>query len=79
MGLILTQGNTLPTMGLSKSVLRERIYSAALDYFTVAPQHPVQKHPALREDILAMAKFFTSMVSDRRWLTKNDSNLGKGR
>ena len=62
--------------GLSKTVLRERIYANALDYFAVPPQHPVQKQQAVRDDILTLAEFFKAMYHDRRHYMKDPEVIG---
>ncbi|KAI5696349.1 hypothetical protein M8J75_011820 [Diaphorina citri] len=66
-GLSLLQGDVLPR-SLSKNVLRERIYCACLDVFTVAPQCPTQRGSELRDDITALVKFFQTMHSDKKYL-----------
>ncbi|XP_013387820.1 phosphatidylinositol 4-kinase alpha-like [Lingula anatina] len=66
-GLSLVQGDIMPSSH-SKGVLRERIYAATLDYFSVAPRWPTQQGSDLRDDILALVKYWTSMHSDRKYL-----------
>ena len=66
LGLSLLQCRLTPSHGLSKTVLRERIYASALDYFSAPPQHPVQRQQALRDDILVLADFFRHMYNDRK-------------
>uniref|UniRef100_A0A8D8UEF4 1-phosphatidylinositol 4-kinase n=1 Tax=Cacopsylla melanoneura TaxID=428564 RepID=A0A8D8UEF4_9HEMI len=66
-GLSLLQGDILPR-SLSKNVLRERIYCACLDVFTVMPQCPTQRGSELRDDITALVRFFQTMHSDKKYL-----------
>ncbi len=70
-GLSLLQGDILANT-MCKSVLRERVYAATLDYFSVAPTHPTQKGTHLREDIIALVKFWQSMHSDKKYLRSTD-------
>ncbi|KAK2176702.1 hypothetical protein NP493_644g02033 [Ridgeia piscesae] len=67
MGMSLLQGDVLPNT-TAKSVLRERIYSTTLDYFSVAPMCPTQKGADLCDDIMALIKFWHSMHSDKKYL-----------
>ncbi|UYV78927.1 PI4KA [Cordylochernes scorpioides] len=69
-GLSLLQGDILPRT-ISKGVLRERIYSAALDFFCGSPMCPTQKGAALREDILSVVKFWQSLYTDKKYLKAN--------
>ncbi|XP_065840787.1 phosphatidylinositol 4-kinase alpha-like [Oscarella lobularis] len=66
-GVNAVQSDTLPS-SLSRAVLRERIYSTALDYFSVAPRWPVYESHALREDILVIMKFWHSMAAEKKYL-----------
>ena len=53
---------------VSKSVLRERIYSAAIDNFCIPQMFPVQKGSQLREDIISMIKFWQLLHIDKKYL-----------
>ncbi|XP_041457096.1 phosphatidylinositol 4-kinase alpha-like [Lytechinus variegatus] len=67
MGLSLLQGDILPS-STGKNVLRERIYSAAFDFFSVAPVCPTQSVSELREDISILIKFFHAMIAEKKYL-----------
>lgn len=66
-GLSLVQGDTLIN-SVSKFVLRERIYSAAIDYFCGPQICPSQRGPELREDIASLIKFWQSLLADKKYL-----------
>ena len=56
---------------MAKSVLREKIYAATLDYFSVAPMCPVNKGAELRDDIIVLVQFWKGMHSDKKYLRSN--------
>ena len=66
-GLSLVQGDAL-SPSISKSVLRERIYSAAVDNFCGPQMCPVQRGSELREDIISMVKFWQALHVDKKYL-----------
>ncbi|XP_052714253.1 phosphatidylinositol 4-kinase alpha-like isoform X6 [Crassostrea angulata] len=68
MGLQLLQGSYLPNT-TSKSVLRERVYAAALDYFAGPLMYPSQRGSDLREDINTMVKFWRLLFTDKKYIT----------
>ncbi|CAH2052445.1 unnamed protein product, partial [Iphiclides podalirius] len=70
-GLSLLQGDTLPR-SLARNVLRERVYSACLDYFCRGLQCPAKSAGALREDIMALIRFWQLMHSDKKYLKCSD-------
>ncbi|XP_074644001.1 phosphatidylinositol 4-kinase alpha-like [Tubulanus polymorphus] len=76
MGLSLLQGDILANT-TSKSVLRERIYAATLDYFSAYPCYPTQKGAELRDDITCLVKFWQNMHSDKKYLRTNIINVGE--
>lgn len=75
MGLSLLQTDGL-FHGTVKSVLRERIYASAYEYFSNRPSYPTQKGSILREDILSLVKFFQIIHSDKKYLKTSDFVLG---
>eukprot|EP00106_Octopus_bimaculoides_P007153 XP_014774595.1 PREDICTED: phosphatidylinositol 4-kinase alpha-like isoform X3 [Octopus bimaculoides] len=70
MGLSLLQGVLLPN-NLSRSVLRERVYAATLDYFCGPVICPTQRGSELREDIISLIKFWKLMHADKKYLKSN--------
>ncbi|XP_072934257.1 phosphatidylinositol 4-kinase alpha [Epargyreus clarus] len=70
-GLSLLQGDILPR-SLARNILRERVYSACLDYFCRGPQSPARSCGALREHIIALIKFWQLMHSDKKYLKTSD-------
>ncbi|KAK3083088.1 hypothetical protein FSP39_013642 [Pinctada imbricata] len=75
MGLSLLQGDFLINT-ISKSVLRERVYAAALDFFSGPVIYPSQRGPDLREDINTMIKFWKMMHADKKYITANTVPFG---
>lgn len=65
--LNLVQGDIL-LKTISKSVLRERIYSAALDYFCSPQMIPIQRGDRLKEDTQKIIKFWQCLHSDKKYL-----------
>lgn len=51
-------------------LIRQRVYSAAFHYFTIAPQGPTQPAEALKEDINQLAKFFKHLKNDKYYMVK---------
>ncbi|ALC49915.1 PI4KIIIalpha [Drosophila busckii] len=70
-GLSLLQGNTIPK-SLARNILRERIYSNALDYFCGPPTCPNQSREQLLEDILILLKFWQTMRSEKKHLVTSE-------
>ncbi|XP_073835112.1 phosphatidylinositol 4-kinase III alpha isoform X2 [Musca autumnalis] len=70
-GLSLLQGNTVPK-SLARNILRERIYSNALDYFSGPPTCPNQNKEQLLEDILILLKFWQTMRSEKKHLVTSE-------
>uniref|UniRef100_F1KPV3 1-phosphatidylinositol 4-kinase n=1 Tax=Ascaris suum TaxID=6253 RepID=F1KPV3_ASCSU len=78
--LSMIQGDSISSR-LSKNVLRQRVYAAALDYFTVAPQTPTQNSTQLRNDIKLLIAFWNTLFADVRYIKKEmfasiDAELG---
>lgn len=70
-GLSLLQGNTIPK-SLGRNILRERIYSHALDYFCGPQMCPNQSRERLKEDILILLKFWQTMRSEKKHLIQSE-------
>ncbi|XP_048482102.1 phosphatidylinositol 4-kinase alpha [Plutella xylostella] len=70
-GLSLLQGDILPR-SLARNILRERVYSACLDYFCRGLQCPSRTSGVLREDIISLIKFWQLMHSDKKYLKTSD-------
>lgn len=70
-GLSLLQGNTIPK-SLARNILRERIYSHALDYFCGPQLCPSQGKEALLADISVLLKFWQTMRSEKKHLMASE-------
>ncbi|CAF3028596.1 unnamed protein product [Rotaria sp. Silwood2] len=57
--------------GVSKFLLREKIYHTAFDYFTVHHHCPTQTHNELRSDIRTLIRFFSLVHGEKKFC--NDS------
>ena len=66
----LLQGDTL-TKSIAKNILRQRIYSVALDYFCNDRTFPTQSCNTNLEDIQTLLKFWAMMYSDRKYIKSN--------
>ncbi|XP_021377626.1 phosphatidylinositol 4-kinase alpha-like isoform X3 [Mizuhopecten yessoensis] len=75
MALSLLQGDFL-SKTTNKTVLRERVYAAALDYFAGPAIYPTQRSVHLREDIITIIKFWKQMHGDKKYLTQNTVPFG---
>merc|ERR1719209_2338912 len=66
-GMSLLQGDVLPK-SLAKHVLRQRIYSCSLDFFCADKMYPVRDGPGLKEDLQILLKFWSMMLSDKKYI-----------
>jgi len=66
-GMSLLQGDVLPK-SLAKHVLRQRIYSCSLDFFCADKMYPVRSGPSLKEDVQVLLKFWSMMLSDKKYI-----------
>ena len=66
-GMSLLQGDVLPK-SLAKHVLRQRIYSCSLDFFCADKMYPVKSGPSLKEDVQVLLKFWSMMLSDKKYI-----------
>ncbi|VDO94030.1 unnamed protein product [Soboliphyme baturini] len=64
----LAQSTIFPD-GTAKYILRKRVYSVALDYFTVPPQFPTQDNESLRRDISVLIQFWQALYNDKKYLS----------
>jgi hypothetical protein len=72
LGLLIVQSDAIPDT-ISKTLLRERVYSTSFDYFSVTPLWPVNESHALREDIVSLIKFWQAMQSEKKHLKLPES------
>ncbi|CAF3557038.1 unnamed protein product [Rotaria sp. Silwood1] len=70
LALYLVQSDYLSD-GISKFLLREKIYHTAFDYFTVHHHCPTQTHNELRSDIRTLIRFFSLVHGEKKFC--NDS------
>ncbi|XP_055374781.1 phosphatidylinositol 4-kinase alpha [Condylostylus longicornis] len=70
-GLSLLQGNTIPK-SLARNILRERIYSNALDYFCGPQTCPSKPKEELLDDIIILLKFWQTMRSEKKHLVASE-------
>ncbi|CAD5222232.1 unnamed protein product [Bursaphelenchus xylophilus] len=62
--------NDFLTNSQSKTILRQRIYSAAFDYFTLAPQTPTMSSNELKEVIKYLIAFWKALNVDVKYIKK---------
>ncbi|CAF1456162.1 unnamed protein product, partial [Adineta steineri] len=66
LALYLVQSDYLAN-GVSKYLLREKIYHTAFDYFTVRHHCPTQTHNELRNDIRTLIRFFSLVHGEKKF------------
>jgi phosphatidylinositol 4-kinase len=74
MGLSILQFGSIIN-STSKLILRERIYYAALDYFTTNPRTPTQSFTELRDDIKFIMEFWNKIVAERKYIKDEITDL----
>ncbi|KAL4002855.1 Phosphatidylinositol 3- and 4-kinase family protein [Acanthocheilonema viteae] len=55
---------------ISKNILRQRVYYAMLDYFSVPAQTPTQNAAQLKNDIRLLIMFWNTLFSDVKYIKK---------
>ena len=63
---------------ISKSVLRERVYFTAFEYFTLSSRVAVQSYQDLREDIKSLIEFWSRMIVEKKILEPGSIVLNVG-
>ena len=63
---------------ISKSILRERVYFGAFEYFTLNSRVPVQSYAELRDDIKSLIEFWSRMIVEKKILEPNSIVLSVG-
>ncbi|KAK8780519.1 hypothetical protein V5799_018137 [Amblyomma americanum] len=69
MSLLQSDADSLSSQ-MIRSILRERVYSASLDYFCGPQLYPTERGGKLRENILMMVKFWMAMHNDKKFLRR---------
>lgn len=70
--------NDFQTNSQSKNILRQRIYSSAFDYFTLAPQTPTISSSELKDIINFFVVFWKALHADAKYIKKETfSGTGK--
>ncbi|CAF1029135.1 unnamed protein product [Rotaria sordida] len=72
LALYLVQSDYLSN-GISKYLLREKVYHTAFDYFTVRHHCPTQSQHELKNDILKLIRFFSLVHGEKKFC--NDSTV----
>jgi hypothetical protein len=75
---ICQSSSSLLANSMAKWVLRERVYYAALEQFTVASRTPTQTFAELREDIRAVLEFWNKMIAEKKYLKDEHLDFGSG-
>lgn len=65
--ILLLSGDVLPK-SVAKHVLRQRIYSCALDFFCSDKMYPNRTGPALTEDVQVLLKFWSMILRDKSYI-----------
>jgi phosphatidylinositol 4-kinase len=67
--LTMIQGDAVGSR-ISKNILRQRIYSVAFDYFSLAPQTPMHSGAQLANDIRSLVNFWQTVYADSKYVRK---------
>uniref|UniRef100_A0A914Y3R6 1-phosphatidylinositol 4-kinase n=1 Tax=Panagrolaimus superbus TaxID=310955 RepID=A0A914Y3R6_9BILA len=54
----------------SKHLLRQRVYATAFDFFTLAPQTPIQSAAQIRNDLHQLILFWKALYADSKFISK---------
>ncbi|CAF0823433.1 unnamed protein product [Adineta ricciae] len=64
--------------GISKSLLREKVYHTAFDYFMVRHHYPSQSYNELRNDIRRLIRFFSLVHGEKKFCDDSILSIDSG-